>query len=73
MNTDPFYRSLHQDISEFYDEVWGGNSNMKTYHLSKLKENYRPSRFHNCENLSIKRNEFLTELQDEVNKSFWED
>ena len=72
MNTDPFYLSLHRDISKFYDEVWGGSDNMKGFHLSKLEELYRPSRFHDCENLRIERNEFLTELQDIVNESFWD-
>ena len=72
MITDPFYRSLHQDISKFYDEVWFGSGNMKEFHLSILKEHYRPSRFHNCGNLSVERDEFLIEIQDIVNESFWD-
>ena len=72
MNADPFYQSLHRDISKFYNEVWGGSGNMKDFHLSKLEEYYRPSRFYNCGNLRIERNEFLTELQDIVNESFWD-
>lgn len=62
---------MRKEISRFYDKFYIGNVEcMKNMHLTLLEEHYDSKRFDNLSRTELRNQkiEFLTELQDAVNK-----
>ena len=68
---DFLLRKFIRDVTWFYDQYYMGDPYVKCLHLVFLEEMYNPERFTNTANLSEERVAFLTEVQEEVNRTIY--
>ncbi len=68
---DFLLKKFIRDVIWFYDQYYGGDPYVKCLHLVFLEEMYNPERFKNAADLSTERVAFLTEVQEEVNKTIY--
>ena len=68
---DFFLKKLIRDVTWFYDQYYRGDPYVRCLHLAFLEEMYNPERFKNAEDLPAERVAFLTEVQEEVNKTIY--
>ncbi|HAY38185.1 MAG TPA: hypothetical protein DCY53_01905 [Desulfobacteraceae bacterium] len=64
-------RKLIRDVTWFYDQYYKGDPYVRCLHLVFLEEMFNPERFKNTENLAAERVAFLTEVQEEVDKTIY--
>lgn len=70
---DFIYERIKHDIIYFYDNWYIGNIKcMKDLHISLLDKYYKPEQFRGLtvEELRIQKHEFLTDLQNTIDKLF---
>jgi hypothetical protein len=60
-----------RDVTCFYDQDYRGDPYVKCLHLVFLEEMYNSERFKNTVDLSAERVAFLTEVQEEVNRTIY--
>lgn len=68
---DFLLKKLIRDVTLFYNQYYKGDPYVKCLHLVFLEEMYNPERFKNTVNLPTERVVFLTEVQEEVNKTIY--
>ena len=66
---DFLLRKLIRDVTSFYNQYYRGDPCVKCIHLVFLEEMFDPERFKNTSDLAAERVAFLTEVQEEVNKT----
>ncbi|MDH4204608.1 MAG: hypothetical protein OEV45_03675 [Desulfobacteraceae bacterium] len=64
-------RKLIRDVTWFYDQYYMGDPYVRCLHLVFLEEMFNPERFKNTANLAAERVAFLTEVQEEVDKTIY--
>jgi len=68
---DFLLKKLIRDVTWFYDQYYKGDPYVRCLHLVFLEEMFNPERFKNTENLAAERVAFLTEVQEEVDKTIY--